>query len=66
MLAHNLPVVAAHAELEKLKEIQHNFFVASFPQKKTHFNGRKSSEHSRNNTLIMAWFGVVCQSTASM
>lgn len=34
MLAHNLPVVATHAELEKLKEIQHNFFVASFPQKK--------------------------------
>lgn len=37
MLAHNLPVVAVHAELEKLKKkkIQHNFFVASlFPQKK--------------------------------
>lgn len=34
MLAHNLPVVAVHAELEKLKKIQHNFFAASFPQKK--------------------------------
>lgn len=65
MLAHNLPVVAVHAELEKLKKIQHNFFAASFPQKK-HFNGCRSLEHSRNNTLTMAWFGVVCQSTASM